>query len=355
MRLAELAQRLESELGPVSLRGDADVELCRVADLRHAQTGDIAFIADIAYLDALSGSNASALLLKDEHVGHWAGNALIVADPYLAYALVAQWLDPTPKPAAGVHATAVIAPSASIAADAHIGAHVVIAEDAHIGAGAVIGAGCCIGERSVIGAGTRLWPQVSVYHDVRIGARCTVHSGSVLGSDGFGYAQKRHADGVKHWVRIPQTGGVVIGDDVDIGANCAIDRGALNDTVIGNGVKLDNFIHIAHNVEIGAHSAAAAMTGIAGSTKIGQQVTLAGRVSVIGHLDICAGSHITACSTVTKSITEPGVYSSGTTLQPNREWRKSVARFFQLDDVFRRVRDLEKQQEKRLPPKMEEK
>lgn len=332
LSLSEIASRLNA-----TLRGDAAISVTRVADLQTAQIGDIAFLADEEYLPSLATCRASAIIVRAEHAALVPGSAIIVELPYLAYARVAQWLDPTPVPAAGIHPSAIIDPSTQMGVDVSIGPLVVIGANVVLGDRVSIGAGSVLGEQVQLGADTRLWPRVCLYHDVKMGERCIVHSGTVIGSDGFGYAPHQRT-----WVRIPQTGGVIIGDDVDIGANCAIDRGALGNTCIGNGVKLDNLIHIAHNVEIGDHCAAAATTAIAGSAKLGRYVTLAGRANILGHLDVCDGAHVTACTLVTKSIREPGAYSSGTTAQPNREWRKSVARFFQLDELFRRVRALEK-------------
>ena len=333
MKLSEIAQRLG-----IPFDANRDADIFRVSDLRQSQSGDISFLNKSSYRDALVDSKATAVLLRADDAEHCKAIPLIVNDPYLAYAKVAQWLDSTPQQAIGVHASATIAADARLGRDVAIGPHVVIEAGAVIGDNAQIAAGCYIGHNSEIAAGTRLWPNVCIYHGVRLGQCCIVHSSSVIGADGFGFAQEN-----KQWVKIPQLGGVRIGDDVEIGAHCAIDRGALNDTIIGNGVKLDNYIHIAHNVEIGDFSAVAAMSAIAGGTKIGKHVTLAGRVSVIGHLEICDRAHVTACTTVVQSITEPGVYSSGTTAQPNREWRKSLARFFQLDELVKRVRAIEKQ------------
>ncbi|MFZ5842276.1 MAG: UDP-3-O-(3-hydroxymyristoyl)glucosamine N-acyltransferase [Pseudomonadota bacterium] len=333
MKLAEIAQRLQARLV-----GDGDIDIRRVADLRAAETGDIGFLTSAEYRDALRSTRASAVMLKDADAADCPVAALIVPSPYLAYAKVAQWLDPTPQPVPGIHPSAVIAASAVLGADVAIGPGVVIGDECRIGDGCSIGANSVLAERVVLANGVQLAPQVVLYHAVRIGARSQIHSGTVIGADGFGYAQE-----AKRWVKIPQTGTVVIGDDVEIGANCTIDRGALGDTVIEDGVKLDNLIHVAHNVHIGAHSAVAGCSGIAGSTKIGKHVTLAGRVSVLGHLTICDNAHVTACSLVNRSITEPGAYSSGTTLQDNRSWRKSATRFNQLDDLARRLRRLERQ------------
>jgi UDP-3-O-[3-hydroxymyristoyl] glucosamine N-acyltransferase len=226
---------------------------------------------------------------------------------------------------------AVVDPAASV------GPYVVIESGARIAAGVTLGAHCFIGARSVIGEGGWLAPRVTLYHDVRIGQRVVIQSGAVLGGEGFGFANEK---GV--WQKIAQIGGVTIGDDVEIGVNTAIDRGAMDDTRIGNGVKLDNQIQIAHNVQVGDHTAMAACVGISGSAKIGKHCMLAGGVGLVGHIEICDGVFITGMTMVTRSITEPGSYSSGTAMQPAAEWRKSAARIRQLDDMSRRLQQLEK-------------
>ena len=217
------------------------------------------------------------------------------------------------------------------------GAFAVIESGARIAAGVTVGAHCFIGARCEIGADGWLAPRVTLYHDVRIGERVVIQSGAVIGGEGFGFA---NAKGI--WHKIAQVGGVLIGDDVEIGVNTAVDRGALADTVIGNGVKLDNQIQIAHNVQIGDHTAMAACVGISGSTKIGKHCMLAGGVGLVGHIEICDNVFITGMTMVTHSITEPGAYSSGTAMQPAAEWRKSAARLRQLDDMARRLKQLEK-------------
>lgn len=240
----------------------------------------------------------------------------------------------------GIHPTAVIDPTASVADTACIGPHVVVAAQARIEDNVVIGAGSVIGARCRIGRDTRIHPRVTLAHDVVVGQRCHLLSGAVIGSDGFGFANER---GV--WHRIAQLGRVVLGDDVEVGANTTIDRGALDDTVIGNGVKLDNLIQIAHNVHIGDHSAMAAKVGIAGSTRIGRHCVFGGASGVAGHLDIADHVHLTGMTLVTGDIREPGVYSSGTGTDTNRQWRKNAVRFRQLDALARRLKELEKKLE----------
>jgi len=230
-----------------------------------------------------------------------------------------------------------IAADAQIDPSASIGAYAVIESGAQVGAAVTIGAHCVIGARSVVGEGGWLAPRVTLYHDVRIGKRVVIQSGAVLGGEGFGFANEK---GV--WLKIAQIGGVVLGDDVEVGANTTIDRGALADTVIGNGVKLDNQIMIAHNVQIGDHTAMAGCVGISGSTKIGKHCMIAGGVGMVGHIEVCDNVFVTGMTMVTRSITEPGSYSSGTAMQTAGDWKKSAARIRQLDDMARRLRELEK-------------
>ncbi|WP_342653436.1 UDP-3-O-(3-hydroxymyristoyl)glucosamine N-acyltransferase [Pseudomonas sp. F3-2] len=320
-----------------TLRGPADKQITGLATLQEAGPSQVSFLANPQYRKFLPATQAAAVLLKPADAEGYAGDALMVADPYLAYARISHLFDPKPKAAAGIHPTAVVADDAVVDAAASIGPYAVIESGARIAAGVTIGAHCFIGARSVIGEGGWLAPRVTLYHDVRIGQRVVIQSGAVLGGEGFGFANEK---GV--WQKIAQIGGVTIGDDVEIGVNTAIDRGAMDDTRIGNGVKLDNQIQIAHNVQVGDHTAMAACVGISGSAKIGKHCMLAGGVGLVGHIDICDGVFITGMTMVTRSITEPGSYSSGTAMQPAAEWRKSAARIRQLDDMSRRLQQLEK-------------
>lgn len=332
IKLGQLAEFLGA-----TLRGAEDKEITGLATLQEAGPGQVSFLANPQYRKFLVDTQASALLLKPADVDSYAGDALLVPDPYLAYARISHLFDPKPKATAGVHPTAVIADDAQIDPAASIGAFAVVESGARIAAGVTVGAQCFIGARCEIGEGGWLAPRVTLYHDVRIGKRVVIQSGAVLGGEGFGFANEK---GI--WQKIAQIGGVLIGDDVEIGVNTAIDRGALADTRIGNGVKLDNQIQIAHNVQIGDHTAMAACVGISGSTKIGKHCMLAGGVGLVGHIDICDGVFITGMTMVTHSITEPGSYSSGTAMQPAGEWRKSAARIRKLDDMARRLQKLEK-------------
>ncbi|MEX6663240.1 UDP-3-O-(3-hydroxymyristoyl)glucosamine N-acyltransferase [Pseudomonas sp. W2-17] len=320
-----------------TLRGPADKQITGLATLQEAGPDQVSFLANPQYRKFLATTQAAAVLLKPADAEGYAADALLVPDPYLAYARISHLFDPKPKAAVGVHPTALVAADAFVDPAASVGAYAVIESGARIAAGVTIGAHCFIGARSVIGEGGWLAPRVTLYHDVRIGQRVVIQSGAVLGGEGFGFANEK---GV--WQKIAQIGGVTIGDDVEIGVNTAIDRGAMDDTRIGNGVKLDNQIQIAHNVQIGDHTAMAACVGISGSAKIGKHCMLAGGVGLVGHIEICDGVFVTGMTMVTRSITEPGSYSSGTAMQPAAEWRKSAARMRHLDDMARRLQHLEK-------------
>ncbi|KPW83019.1 UDP-3-O-[3-hydroxymyristoyl] glucosamine N-acyltransferase [Pseudomonas congelans] len=332
IKLGQLAEFLGA-----TLRGDKDIEITGLATLQEAGPGQVSFLANPKYRKLLVDTQAAAVLLKPADADGYTGNALVVPDTYLAYARISHFFDPKPKSSAGVHPTAVIAADALIDPAASIGAFAVIESGVRVAAGVTIGAHCFIGARCEIGEDGWLAPRVTLYHDVRIGKRVVIQSGAVLGGEGFGFAKDK---GIYH--KVAQIGGVTLGDDVEVGVNTAIDRGALADTRIGNGVKLDNQIQIAHNVQVGDHTAMAACVGISGSTKIGKHCMLAGGVGLVGHIDICDGVYITGMTMVTHSITEPGSYSSGTAMQPADEWRKSAARLRKIDDMARRLQKLEK-------------
>nr|WP_191623935.1 UDP-3-O-(3-hydroxymyristoyl)glucosamine N-acyltransferase [Pseudomonas fluorescens] len=335
MTLGQLAEALGA-----TLKGSEALEITGLATLQEAGAGQLSFLANPQYRKYLADTHASAVLLKAADAEDFAGNALIVADPYLAYARISHLFDPKPKAVAGIHPSAVVAEDAQVDALACVGPFAVIESGAKIGPGVTIGAHCFIGARCVIGEGGWLAPRVTLYHDVRIGERVVIQSGAVIGGEGFGFANEKG-----NWRKIAQIGGVIIGDDVEIGVNTAVDRGALADTRIGDGVKLDNQIQIAHNVQIGDHTAMAACVGISGSTRIGKHCTIAGGVGMVGHIDVCDGVFVSGMTMVTRSITEPGAYSSGTAMQPLADWRKSAARIRQLDDMAKRLQQLEKRVE----------
>ena len=330
--LAQLAERLNA-----SLSGDANLVVTGLAALQDAGADQLSFLANPQYRKYLASTRAGAVLLAPADAEAFAGNALIVANPYLAYGQLSHLFDRKPIASAGIHPSAIIAADAQIDPCASIGPGVVIESGVRIAAGVTLGAHCVIGARSQIGEGGWLAPRVTLYHDVCIGRRVVIQSGAVIGGEGFGFANEK---GV--WQKIAQIGGVSIGDDVEIGANTTIDRGALADTIIGNGVKLDNQIMIAHNVQIGDHTAMAGCVGISGSTKIGKHCMIAGGVGMVGHIEVCDHVFVTGMTMVTRSITEPGAYSSGTAMQPAAEWKKSVARLRQLDDMARRLQQVEK-------------
>ncbi|RBP26589.1 UDP-3-O-[3-hydroxymyristoyl] glucosamine N-acyltransferase [Marinobacter pelagius] len=334
-RLGDIAKALGAEL-----KGDPEVQITGLATLSAAGPGQISFLANPAYGKYLADTRASAVILSPSAAQDCPTNVLLLDNPYLGYARLSHWFDPAPVPAPGVHASAVVDPSARIAENASIGPHAVIEAEAEIAENVVIGAGSVVGARCRIGRDTVIRSRVTLAHDVVVGQRCHILSGAVIGSDGFGFANEK---GV--WHRIAQLGSVVLGDDVEVGANTTIDRGALDDTVIGDGVKLDNLIQIAHNVHIGEHSAMAAMVGIAGSTRIGRHCVFGGASGVAGHLEIADQVHLTGMTLVTGDIREPGVYSSGTSADTNRQWRKNAVRFRQLDVLARRVKELEKKLE----------
>lgn len=324
---------------PTSLTTDAAADLIieRIAPLTSAQAGEMSFLSDKKYLAELASTSASVVLVNEHHVAACPVPALVVANPYVAMAKVAQLLDPSPLPQATIHPSAIIDESASIGANVHIGARAVIGPNVSIGAGAIIEAGTVLGDGVQIGAYTRLHANVTVYHHVQLGEHCAVHSGTVIGCDGFGYANDRG-----QWIKIPQIGTVIIGDCTEIGANTCIDRGALENTEIGNHIIIDNDVHIAHNIKIGDGSCICGAVGMAGSTTIGKNVVIAGTVAINGHISICDNVQITGNTMVTSDITEPGVYSSGMPHMPNAEWRRLSIRLKQLEDLFKRVKSLEK-------------
>ncbi|MEM9757971.1 MAG: UDP-3-O-(3-hydroxymyristoyl)glucosamine N-acyltransferase [Pseudomonadota bacterium] len=331
MTLAELEELLGGRL----LRGDPAALVTGVAPLQRASSSELAFVAEKKYVPALRDARAACVLLREAWADECPVPVLCVDDPYLAYARASRIFEDAPG-APGVHPTAVVDPSVHVPATVQIGAHAVIEATVELGDSVVIGPGCFVGARVSIGAGTRLMPNVTLYHDVTLGERCRVHSSTVIGADGFGFA--RRPDG---WERIAQLGRVLIGDDVDIGASVTIDRGALDDTVIASDVIIDDQVHVAHNCRIGSRTALAGCVGIAGSVAVGEDCTLAGQVGVSGHLEICDNAHIAGQARVTRSVVDPGAYSSGTPLEPTRQWARNAVRFTQLEALQRRVVELE--------------
>lgn len=333
LTLAQLAEELGAQL-----HGPGDIELTGVGTLRSAGPGELSFLANPRYRAYLEATRAGAVLCTPDEVENCPVPALAVANPYLAYARASRHFDRTPAAEPGIHPSAVVHETARVHETASIGPNVVIEAGARIGAHAVLMANVYVGRDAVLGEHVRLWPGVVIYHEVSIGNRSVVHANTVIGSDGFGFAPSREG-----WVKVAQTGSVRIGDDVDIGASTTIDRGAIEDTVIGNGAIIDNQVMIAHNVVIGEHTAIAGTTGIAGSTRIGRNCVFAGAVGVAGHLEICDNVQVLGMSLVSRSLTKPGVYGSGLPVEDERNWRRNAVRLRQLDDLFRRVKALEKQ------------
>jgi UDP-3-O-[3-hydroxymyristoyl] glucosamine N-acyltransferase len=338
IRLGELAQRLGGEL-----IGEPEVAVTAVAPLDAAGPADVSFFTNPRLLAQAAQSGAAALIVSPANSARigagFRGARILTDNPYAYFARVAQLFaaQAAVLPPTGIHPSAVVAPSAIIAASASIGPHVTIEAGTIVGDGCVVGSGVFIGRNARIGAGTRLYPNVAFHDGCIIGARCIVHSGAVIGADGFGFAQDEGT-----WIKIPQTGVVRIGNDVEIGANTTVDRGALADTVIEDDVKLDNQIQIAHNCHIGAHTAMAGCVGVAGSAVIGKHCTFGGAAMVLGHLTIADNVHVSSGSMVTRSIREPGQYTGIFPLAKNADWEKSAAIVRNLGTMREKIRDLEK-------------
>ncbi len=329
LRLDQIVARFGGEIV-----GAGDTVIARIGTLENAGPGDLAFLANPKYRHQLTTTRAAAVIMAPPAVAGPPA-AILTPQPYLYYARVAQWLNPLPTPEPGVHSSAVV--EGEVAASASIGPNVWIGRAAKVGAEVVIAANCSIGAGVEIGAGSRLAANVAIYPGSRLGARCLVHSGAVIGADGFGFA--REATGA--WVKIPQVGRVLIGDDVEIGAGTTIDRGALGDTVIADGVKLDNQIQVGHNVQIGAHTAMAGCVGIAGSAVIGARCTLGGGAVILGHLQIADDVNVAAGTLVTKSIRNAGTYSGAVPFLEHGDWLRNFSRLRHLDAMADRIRALE--------------
>ncbi len=334
--LKELAIAIDADL-----KGDPAHEVSSCATLGLAKSNQLSFIYNKKYNSALNDTKAGVVILSEEFLGDYTGNALVVKNPYLSYAKAATLIYQEPIKAGNIHSSVVIGKEVSIADDCVLAANVVIGDNVTIGDACHIGPGCVIASNVVIGKNLNLVANVTLSDSTKVGDNVTIHPSTVIGCDGFGYAPYGHQQG---WCKIPQLGHVVIGNDVEIGSNTTIDCGALDNTVIGNGVKIDNQVQIAHNVEIGDHTAIAACTGIAGSTKIGKHCTFAGGVGLVGHISITDGVHITGMTMVTHSIKTAGVYSSGTPFQTNSDWLKNAVRFKQLDKLAKKINTLLKLQ-----------
>ncbi len=344
--LGELAVRFGCEL-----RGDPHARVERVATLASADAHALAFLANPRYRPQLAHTRAAAVVLDAAAAADCPTYALLAANPYATYARIAAILHPDPPAAPGVHATALLAASARLAPSAHVGAFAAVGERAVIGARCVVGPHCVLGEGVTLAEDVRLEARVTLCRGVQVGARSVLHPGAVLGADGFGYAPEHGT-----WLKVPQLGTVRIGADVEIGCNTSIDRGAIEDTVIEDGVKLDNLIQIGHNVRIGAHTAIAACTGISGSTVIGKRCMIGGHVGIAGHLTIGDDIVISGYSAVSHSIAGAGVYSSTLPCEEVHTWRRMVARFKRLGAYETRLRRVESAAGlKRTPPQRPDK
>ena len=325
----------------LQLHGDAAHPITGVATLAAAGPAQLSFLANPHYRAQLATTQAGAVIVRADDAANCPTNCLIAPDPYVAYARIATLFEHVAAVAPGIHSSAVVAAGASVAADASIGPLCVIHDNAVIESGVVLGPHCIIGDHCVVGAQSQLVARVTLVRDVNLGKRVIVHPGAVIGADGFGIAFDH-----TQWIKVPQLGGVRIGDDCEIGANTTIDRGALADTVLEQDVRLDNLIQIAHNVRIGAHTAMAGCAAVAGSTTIGCYCQIGGGAGIVGHLSIADHVTVTARALVTHSIRAAGEYSSGTPLQDSRQWRRNAARTKHLDELFHRVQALEKELKK---------
>ena len=327
--------------GAVEIRGDGEVEITGLGSIDTAIPGQITHLSSRSYRRFLSGTRASAVLLRDADATGCRAVAVVVASPYLAFAEVSRMFDEPPRLPVGIDATASVDPTARIDVSAAVGPHAAIAADVVVGPGVEIGAGARIGVGTEIGADSILYPNVVLYHGVRLGERCVVHSGAVIGADGFGFAPNERGE----WSPIAQLGGVTLGDDVCVGASTTIDRGTIDDTVVRDGVKIDNQVQIGHNCDIGEHTLICGRVGIAGSTRIGRHCMFGGGAGVVGEhpITICDHVHVSSVTTISSSIDSPGVYSGGVLHNTARRWRRNALRFAQLDDIAKRLARLEKE------------
>jgi UDP-3-O-[3-hydroxymyristoyl] glucosamine N-acyltransferase len=333
--LAISLRELSGHLG-AQVHGDPSLQVHGIGTLHDAKPGEVSFFANPRYRRQLQTTRASVVILAADALSLCPVAALVVDHPYLGFARAAALFAPPKELPVGIHGTAWVSPEAVVHESACIGPQASVSARARIGRRALVGPGCVIGEDVVIGDDTRLVARVTLCQGVRLGERGLLHPGVVIGADGFGIANDA---GV--WVKVPQLGSVRIDDDVEIGANTTVDRGAIEDTVVEQGVKIDNQVQIGHNVHIGAHTAIAGCVAIAGSVRIGKRCAIGGAASIAGHLEIADDVYLTAASEVAKSISRQGIYSSGMPVQENQLWRKNIARFRHLDDLARRIKRLE--------------
>jgi UDP-3-O-[3-hydroxymyristoyl] glucosamine N-acyltransferase len=330
LTLGELARRVGGEVV-----GDGGVRLRQVATLENAGPEHIAFLANPKYRAQLATTRAGAVIVGPQAASATSIPRLVCANPYAVYAKVAGLFNPRQPSAAGVHPTAVVSPGAEVDPEAGIGPFAFVGSGARIGRGARVGAGSSVGEAASIGADTIVHARVSIYAGCKVGERCILHSGVVIGADGFGMAWEDD-----HWIKVPQIGAVVVGDDVEIGANSSIDRGALDDTVIEDGVRIDNQVQIGHNCRVGAHTAIAGCVGIAGSTRIGRNCRIGGAAMLSGHIDVADGTTISGGTAIIRSIDSPGIYTSVFPFLSHRDWIRNAAHLRHLDEMARQLRDL---------------
>ncbi len=339
MRVSYSLREIAAQFGGEVL-GDDSVVVSRMASLTGARAGDLSFLANSKYRAQLGRTAASAVVLGPDDVDATALPRIVSGNPYAYFAKVSTLLNPEVPVAPGIHPAAEVHPSAVIDATATIGAHVCIGAGVRLGRNVVLGPGCVVGNGVHIGEESRLHANVTVYDDCEIGARCVLSSGVVIGADGFGYAEEQG-----RWVKIPQVGGVRIEDDVEIGSNTTIDRGALDDTVIEQGVKLDNLIQIGHNCRIGAHTVIAGCVGIAGSARIGRHCRIGGAAMILGHLDIADDVTISPGSMITRTLTQADTYTALMPFQRHADWLRTAANLRHLDQMAARIGQLEKELE----------
>ena len=332
-----LLQDLAETLGG-DIHGNKKVAINKLATLANAGEGALSFLSNMKYLSDLKSTKASAVLLTKEMLAFCPSNAIVLENPYLAFAKIASLFNSAPCAVKTIHPSAVIDPSAYIGDEVSIAPHVVIGRNVHIAKGVIIGANTVISEGSKIGKNSEIQSNVSIYHGISIGEYCIIHANTVIGSDGFGNVK----DNQGRWMKIPQLGGVRIGNNVEIGASTSIDRGAVDDTVIADGVRIDNQIQIAHNVCIGENTAIAGSTGIAGSVNIGKNCLIGGQVGISGHVSICDHVVLAAASNVSKDINKPGFYTAAFNARPHMDWKRTHARIFRLEKLEARVKMLEK-------------
>jgi UDP-3-O-[3-hydroxymyristoyl] glucosamine N-acyltransferase len=326
-----------AEIIGAKIIGDENAEIAALAQLTEAKENELSFLSDKRYAKSLQFSQAAAVILREQFAESCPAISLVVDDPYQAFAKVSRLFATEPAPVAGIHPTAIIAKTAVIGANVSIAPYAVIGENVVIGNSVVIGSGASIGANCTIGDNSKLYANVTLYHQVEVGKRCVIHSGAVIGADGFGFAPVGET-----WEKIEQIGGVVIEDDVDIGANSTVDRGAIKDTILRQGVKIDNLCQVGHNCDIGENSVMAGCAGVAGSTKVGKHVLIGGASAVSGHIEVADVAQLMGGSMVIGDVKDSGAYSSAVPAMPVKEWRKTMVLLRRLDEMSAKLKALEK-------------